>query len=57
MRNVVLAGALLIIGLLGFLTLSVAAQRGVDVLVVVSLIVLVIIGVGVIGALTTPPDE
>lgn len=57
MRNVVLAGALLIIGLLGFLTLSVAAEQGVDVLVVVSLIVLVILGVGVIGALTTPSDE
>jgi hypothetical protein len=57
MRNVVLAGSLLIIGLLAFLTVSVAAERGVDVLVVISLVVLAILGVGIIGALTTPPDE
>jgi hypothetical protein len=57
MRNVVLAGSLLIIGLLAFLTVSEVAQHGVDGLAVISLIVLVILGVGVIGALTTPPDE
>ena len=57
MRNVVLAGSLLIIGLLAFLTVSEVARHGVDGLAVVSLIVLVILGVGVIGALTTPPDE
>jgi hypothetical protein len=57
MRNIVLAGSLLMIGLLAFLTLRSVAQHGVDGLAVVSLIVLVILGVGVIGALTTPPDE
>jgi len=45
------------IGLLAFLTLRVAIDEGVDVLVVISLIVLALLGFGVLGALTTPPDE
>ena len=56
-RNAVLAAALALIGLLAFLTISVAAEHGVDVLVVVSLIVLALLGFGVLGALTTPPDD
>ncbi len=56
-RNAVLAAALVMIGLLAFLTLRVAIEHGVDVLVVVSLIVLAMLGFGVLGALTTPPDE
>ena len=45
------------IALLAYLTVSVAVEHGVDVLVVVSLIVLALLGFGVLGALTTPPDE
>jgi hypothetical protein len=56
-RNAVLAAALALIGLLAFLTLRVAIDEGVDVLVVISLIVLALLGFGVLGALTTPPDE
>jgi hypothetical protein len=56
-RNAALAGALFIIGLLAFLTLRVAITEGVDVLVVVSIIVLVLLGVGVLGALTAPRDD
>ena len=56
-RNAALAAALALIGLLAFLTVSVAVEHGVDVLVVVSLIVLAMLGFGVLGALTTPPDE
>lgn len=56
-RNGVLAAALALIGLLAFLTVSVAVEHGVDVLVVVSLIVLAMLGFGVLGALTTPPDD
>ncbi len=56
-RNAALAAALALIGLLAFLTLRVAIEYGVDVLVVVSLIVLALLGFGVLGALTTPPDE
>ena len=56
-RNAALVAALLMIGMLAFLTLSVAIEHGVDVLVVLSLIVLAMLGFGVLGALTTPPDE
>jgi len=56
-RNVALAAALALIGLLAFLTLRVALEHGVDVLVVLSLIVLAVLGFGVVGALTTPPDD
>jgi hypothetical protein len=56
-RNVALWGALLIIGVLTFLTLRVAINDGIDVLVVVSVVVLALIGVGVLGALNAPSDE
>ena len=56
-RNAALVAALAMIGLLAFLTLSVALEHGVDVLVVVSLIILAMLGFGVLGALTTPPDD
>ena len=56
-RNAVLVAALALIGGLAYLTLSVAVEHGVDVLVVLSLIVLALLGFGVLGALTTPPDE
>ena len=57
-RTLVLAGSLVIICLVGFLTVSVAVREGIDVLVVLSLIVLALLGFGVLGALTSaPPDE
>ncbi|MEX2196126.1 MAG: hypothetical protein WD844_12650 [Thermoleophilaceae bacterium] len=56
-RNLVLAAALSLIGLLAFLTIRVAIEEGVDILVVVSLFVLALLGFGVLGALTTPPDD
>ncbi|MGH2837772.1 MAG: hypothetical protein ACRDJY_05410 [Thermoleophilaceae bacterium] len=56
-RNVALVSALVLIGGLAFLTLSVAVEHGVDVLVVLSLFVLALLGFGVLGALTTPPDD
>jgi hypothetical protein len=56
-RNFALVAALALIGTLAFLTLSVAVEHGVDVLVVVSLIILALLGFGVLGALTTPPDD
>lgn len=56
-RDAVLAAVLALIALLGYLTLRVAIEHGVDVLVVVSGIVLALLGFGVVGALTTPPDE
>ena len=56
-RTLVLAASLALIGLLAFLTLSVAVENGVDVLVVVSLVILALLGFGVLGALTSPPPE
>jgi hypothetical protein len=56
-RTLALLGSLAIICLLAFLTLTVAVEEGVDVLVIVSLIVLALLGFGVLGALTSPPDE
>jgi hypothetical protein len=56
-RTLVLGCSLAIICLLAFLTVTVAVRDGVDILVVVSGIVLVLLGIGVLGALTTvPPD-
>jgi hypothetical protein len=55
-RTAALAGALLIIALLAFLTIQVAITKGVDILVVVSFVVLALIGVGVLGALNAPRD-
>jgi hypothetical protein len=56
-RTFVLLASVAIICLIGFLTLSVAVEEGVDVLVVVSLVVLALLGFGVLGALSSPPDE
>ena len=56
-RTLVLGCSLAIICLLAFLTLSVAVRDGVDILVVVSGIVLLLMGVGVLGALSTPPPD
>jgi len=54
-RTLVLGCSLAIICLLAFLTISVAVREGIDILVVVSIIVLALLGIGVLGALTTPP--
>jgi hypothetical protein len=56
-RTAALAGALLIICLLAFLTVRVAVRDGIDVVVVISLLILALMGVGVLGALNAPPDE
>lgn len=56
-RNLALGGALAVVALLTFLTVSVIVQEGVDVLTIVSLLILLVIGVGVFGALSNPPDE
>jgi len=56
-RTFVLIGSLAIIGLLAFLTISVAVEHGIDILVVVSLVILALLGFGVLGALTTQPPD
>ncbi|HEU0025339.1 MAG TPA: hypothetical protein VFQ12_11940 [Thermoleophilaceae bacterium] len=56
-RTLALVGSLAIICLLAFLTISVAIERGIDVLVVVSVIILALLGFGILGALTSPPPD
>jgi hypothetical protein len=56
-RTLVLGGSLAIICLLAFLTISVAVNDGIDVLVVVSVVVLALLGIGVLGALSSPPPD
>ena len=56
-RTLALVGSLVIICLLAFLTISVAVERGIDVLVVLSVIILALLGFGVLGALTSPPPD
>ena len=54
-RTLVLVSSLAIICLLAFLTVSVAVERGIDILVVVSGVILLLLMVGILGALSTPP--
>jgi hypothetical protein len=56
-RAVILGVALAFIGVFGFLTLYVLFSSGPDLLVVISFVVLGMLGFGVIGALSTPPDD
>jgi len=56
-RTFVLVASLSIICLLAFLTITVALDDGIDVLVVVSLIILALLGFGILGALTSPPPD
>ena len=56
MRQAVLAAALAMIGLLGFLTIAEVAKNGVDVLTVASAIVLAMFAFGIVGALREPPE-
>jgi hypothetical protein len=56
-RQIALGLALALIALLAFLTVSVAIDDGIDILVVISMIVLAVLGFGVLGALASPPDE
>ena len=56
-RTIALSGALLLIGLLAFLTVRAAIRDGIDAVVVISAIILALMGVGVLGALNAPPDD
>jgi hypothetical protein len=56
-RTVVLGTALAFIAVFAFLTLFVLFSSGPDLLVVLSLALLGLFTFGVIGALSTPPDD
>lgn len=56
-RRAVLAAALVFIGVLAYLTVSVLVREGPDVLVLLSLLILALLGFGIVGALREPPPE
>jgi hypothetical protein len=56
-RTAALLASLALIGLLAFLTISVMIHDGFTPLVGISLAILGMLGLGVVGALTTPPEE
>ena len=56
-RRIVTAVALVFIAFFAFLTFYDAVENGVSFLTIVSLGVLILLGVGVIGALSQGPDE
>ena len=55
-RILALGAAMAVILLLLFLTLSVAFQHGVDILVIVSFVILAVLGLGVLGAIWSAND-
>ena len=57
MRVAITAVALLFVAFLAFLTLYVLFRSGPDVLVLISLFVLALFGIGIFGALARPPDD
>jgi hypothetical protein len=54
-RRVVLGAAFVFIAGFGFLTLSAMAEQGVTLAGLLSIFILVLLGVGVVGALFNPP--
>ena len=56
-RRAVLLVALLIVGLLAFLTMFVLFTSGPGVLELISLLVLAVLGIGIFGALGEPPGS
>jgi hypothetical protein len=57
MRTAITAIAFLFTALLAFLTLYVLFTSGPDLLVLISLVVLALFGIGIFGALARPPDN
>jgi hypothetical protein len=56
-RRLALVAALTLLAVLTFLTVVLMVQDGPNARTVVSLLILALIGFGVVGALTQPPDE
>jgi hypothetical protein len=54
-RRLVLAAALLFIVGFAFLTVSAVSQQGFTLLSAVSIFVLVLLGIGIVGAMLNPP--
>ena len=56
-RTAALVASLGLIGLLAYLTIRVMINDGFTPLVALSLLILALLGFGVLGALTAPPEE
>ena len=56
-RTGALVASLALIGLLAYLTIRVMVKDGFTPLVALSLLILALLGFGVLGALSTPPEE
>jgi hypothetical protein len=56
LRNALLIGGLIFVGLFAAMTIAIAVQYGVDVLTVAALIVVVFLALPLIGALRNPPE-
>ncbi len=54
-RQAVLAGALVFIAFFAFLTVAAAIEQGVTAATVISAFILLLLGVGIVGALRNPP--
>jgi hypothetical protein len=57
MRVAITAVALLFVAFLAFLTLYVLFTSGPDLLVLISLLILALFGIGIFGALGRPPGD
>jgi hypothetical protein len=55
LRNALLIGGLIFLGLFAAMTIAVAAQYGVDILTVAALLVIGMLALPLIGALRNPP--
>jgi hypothetical protein len=56
-RQAITIGALLFVCAFGFLTVYVMLTTGPDLLTGLSFIILALLGFGILGALTEPPDK
>lgn len=56
-RTAPLLASLSLLGLLAFLTVRDIVRNGFTPLMIVAILLLVFVGIGVVGALTSPPDE
>jgi hypothetical protein len=54
-RNVILFAGLAFCLLFGGLTAAVAAENGVDILIVVSFVIILMVMLGILGAIRNPP--
>lgn len=57
MRRAVLLAAVLFIVLMGYLTVVDFASNGVSVVGILAVVILVLLSIGILGALRNPPDR